>query len=76
MVGYFFKMQGYQPGSAKPNDRATTAPLLIGRIKWLPAAIPRRKASDWKWGLGAVAVIIVVALAFGLLHETNGKRRR
>ena len=32
LTGYFFKMQGYQPGNAAPNARFLVAPLIIGRI--------------------------------------------
>ena len=65
VVGYFFKLQGYEPGNARPNARPLHAPLFIGRIQWRPAPIPAVQTSDWKWGLGAVAVIVVVALALG-----------
>ncbi len=65
VVGYFFKLQGYEPGNARPNAKPLLAPLFIGRIQWQPAAVPAVQASDWKWGLGAVAVIVVVALALG-----------
>jgi hypothetical protein len=32
VAGYFFKMQGYQPGSAAPNAKNLIAPLIIGRV--------------------------------------------
>jgi len=46
-VGYFLKVQGYQPGGASPNDKPLPAPLLIGRLQWRPAptAAPQ---SDWE----------------------------
>ena len=31
--GYFFKLQGYQPGAAKPNAKPELAPLLIGKFE-------------------------------------------
>ena len=51
--GYFLKMQGYQPGSAKPGAEPLTAPLLIGRIVWHPVQKVESAGLDW----------IVVALA-------------
>ncbi len=65
VAGYFFKLQGYEPGSAKPNARPLVAPLLIGRIHWEPRVVPAVSASDWTWGLVAVAVLIVVAAVLG-----------
>ena len=32
-AGYFFKLQGYQPGAAKPNAKPELAPLLIGKFE-------------------------------------------
>jgi hypothetical protein len=63
VVGYFFKMQGYVPRGGGPR---LTAPFLIGRIQWQPAStLPTMQASDWKWGVGAVAVVLVIAVALG-----------
>ena len=33
-VGYFFKVQAYQPPLAKPRDPPLPAPMLIGRLVW------------------------------------------
>ena len=65
VVGYFLKLQAYEPGDAKPNARPLLAPLLIGRMKWQPTVIPPVKSSDWTWGLVAVAALIVVAAVLG-----------
>jgi hypothetical protein len=32
VYGYFFKLQGYQPGDAKPLARPLLAPLIMGRV--------------------------------------------
>jgi hypothetical protein len=64
-AGYFLKLQGYEPGSAKPGQAPDKAPLLIGRLQWQPA--PAAKQSDdarqeWIWGLGILAVIASVVV--------------
>ena len=74
VVGYFLKLQGYEPGDAKPNARPLVAPLLIGRMKWEPTVIPPVKSSDWTWGLVAVAVLVVVAAVLGF--ATMGRDRQ
>ena len=35
-AGYFLKLQGYEPATAKPGQRPDRAPLLIGRLEWAP----------------------------------------
>jgi hypothetical protein len=63
LVGYFFKLQGYQPADAKPNAAPLKAPLLIGRLLWRPTEKPQVQRSDWYWGLflllGFLAFIII-----------------
>lgn len=58
-VGYFYKLQGYMAAGAGPNDKPLSAPLLIGRIAWQPAAVVKKSEADSTWvcWLGAVAVI-------------------
>jgi len=84
-VGYFFKLQGYQPEHAKPNDRPLVAPLLIGRMIWIKPQHDPAQAPDWfgqwaqgvagwlLWGglLAAVAVTVAVAWVVG-----RGRRPR
>ena len=66
IAGYFFKMQGYEPGGARPNARALTAPLIIGRIQWQPAVLPPVQSSDWTWMIvgGAAVIAAAVGVAF------------
>ena len=54
-AGYFLKLQGYEPGSAKPGQAPEKAPLLIGRLAWEPAAVaapPMDNTQEWIVGLG------------------------
>ena len=63
VVGYFLKVQGYEPGGAKPNARPLNAPLLIGRILWEPKVIPQVQSSDWTGAiLGGVAVVLLASV--------------
>jgi hypothetical protein len=39
-VGYFFKVQAYQPALAKPRDPPLPAPMLIGRLVWKQIDLP------------------------------------
>ena len=62
-AGYFLKLQGYEPGSAKPGQAPEKAPLLIGRLEWEPAAVaapPIDSRQEWTWGLGLLAAIGLV----------------
>ncbi len=79
IVGYFFKVQGYQPPLAKPGDRSLPAPLVIGRMIWIKPQLEAAEAPDWfgrwtqgvpgwlLWGglLAVVAVTVAVAWMAG-----------
>jgi hypothetical protein len=65
-AGYFLKLQGYEPGTAKPGQAPEKAPLLIGRLEWEPtaaAASPADNTQEWIWG---GALLAVIGLVFGL----------
>jgi hypothetical protein len=66
-AGYFFKLQGYHAGGAGPKDPVSKAPLLIGRLQWMPAQAQPTEMSDRSaeivWGL---AVAAVHGIGFGL----------
>ncbi|MDX1930170.1 MAG: hypothetical protein SFV81_26820 [Pirellulaceae bacterium] len=67
-AGYFFKLQGYQPGVAKPNAKPLRAPLLIGKFE-LAKPAPRGAANapatiEWIFG----AIILLVGLIVILLR--------
>jgi hypothetical protein len=61
-AGYLLKLQGYQPGSAKPGQKPEKAPLLIGRVQWEPGPVATSANSGWQewiWVFGLVAVLAV-----------------
>jgi hypothetical protein len=77
-AGYFLKLQGYEPGSAKPGQAPEKAPLLIGRLQWEPAAVPEPPMStrqEWILGLGLLAVLgAMVALHWGYAKWSRPRR--
>jgi hypothetical protein len=83
IVGYFFKVQGYKPGLARPQDPNDLAPMFIGRMVWLKPTEPAAEqgGASWNlaaWGLGAllaVAGIVVAALGFGRRRTSAGVNR-
>ena len=59
-AGYFYKLQGYHPGAAKPDAKPQIAPLLIGKFelaKPKPQAVGI-EASPVEWILGSLIVIV------------------
>ncbi len=74
LVGYFFKMQAYQPGDAKSSARPMLAPAIIGRVIWHPRP-PPAKEPWWMWAaLAGVFVVVVGFLAFRILGWRKGRR--
>ncbi len=75
-VGYFFRLQAYEPGNAKLNAAPLLAPSFIGRIAWQPATPGGVVSStELPWMIllgGGVAIAVAVCLAFVLL--TRKKR--
>jgi hypothetical protein len=81
--GYFLKLQGYEPGGAKPNERPLAAPLLIGRMVWHSAAVAKAEGerfSQMFWlviaGAGlavAAGVWLIVRLAGGSTSAARGR---
>jgi hypothetical protein len=75
LVGYFFKLQGYQPGDAKINARPLRAPAIIGRVIWKPPAPPAATEPWWMWlVLGGLSALIVGFLAIRILGSRRGRR--
>jgi len=78
-VGYFFKLQGYAPGAAKPGDRPLVAPMFIGRLAWVPSGRPGQGEEAGPWGAvffgwGALAAI-GLALALTVAIAWTAARR-
>jgi hypothetical protein len=82
-VGYFLKLQGYQPINAKPNAPPLFAPLLIGRVRRI--VLPPQQ-TDWQWaggvltGMGlfgglALAGGVTLVIVWVFFRGRNRKRR-
>lgn len=85
VVGYFFKLQGYQ---RKPGDPPLPAPLVIGRMIWIKPQHDAAEAPDWLgqwaggapgwllWGglLAVVAVTVAVAWIVGRSRRSTLRR--
>jgi hypothetical protein len=67
-AGYFLKLQGYEPASAKPGQAPDKAPLLIGRLDWEQVVAPVvDNTQEWVWGsvaLGAICLVLVVRFVY------------
>jgi hypothetical protein len=73
-AGYFLKLQGYQPASAKPGQPPERAPLLVGRLEWLPAPAPLvDNTSEWIWGGGILGVVAVVLAVWYFFFKPKGR---
>lgn len=78
--GYFLKLQGYHEGGAKPNAPPLSAPLLIGKVAWLPTVkvAVNPPAPTWVIWVGlAICGMIGVRLFVFLLRwksTTRGDR--
>jgi hypothetical protein len=61
-AGYFFKLQGYQPGAAKPNAKPLLAPLLIGKFELTGATkrVAANPIAPAEWVFGAIILVVGV----------------
>jgi hypothetical protein len=76
--GYFLKLQGYQPGNAKPNARPIRAPLLIGRIQRM-ASSANAQPADYRWlyyAAGGFLLLSMIATVTQLIIRRSEKRHR
>jgi hypothetical protein len=74
-VGYFFKLQGYLPGSAKPNAALLKAPLLVGRLIWHPTETSKTQPTDWSWGIYLLAAFVIfLIIRWGLFFHGRSRR--
>ena len=69
LVGYFFKMQGYQPAGAKAQCQAAESALVRGAVDLASdRKFSRPRPSDWTWGLFLLAgFVIFLIIRWGLL---------
>jgi hypothetical protein len=74
-AGYFLKLQGYEPATAKLGQIPDKAPLLIGRLICETVATPRTdNTAEVLWG---AVVLAVVGAAWGMwriYERLRGKR--
>jgi hypothetical protein len=75
-VGYFFRIQAYEPGRAQLNSRLLLAPSFVGRIDWRPSGPARLvESSEMPWMIllgGGIAAVMAIWLGFVFLGK--GKR--
>lgn len=71
-TGFFLKLQGYQPGNAKPNDSPLFAPLLIGKLQMAQPLPPAQAdTSNWWWlAVGGLAVAGFAAIWY-VVHRSR-----
>lgn len=69
-VGYFFKLQGYQPAKALPGARPEIAPTFIGRIVWMerpPGVMINRSDIWWIAAIGGALLLGLIGWIAWLL---------
>ena len=76
-VGYFFKLQAYQPALAKPGDQPLVAPLFVGRFEPITTPIVNDNSIDTVrtlalLGVGAMLIIGV----FTFFNASRSRRIR
>jgi hypothetical protein len=77
LVGYFFKIQAYQPAGAKPNQPPLFAPVFIGKLNWAKPVVPHVDSADYLWfGLMAGMFGLIMVAAVGALIFTRRRPRR
>jgi hypothetical protein len=76
VVGYFFKLQSYYPAIAKPNEKPSYAPVIIGRMMRTVAVAPPKEKLDWRWGVAILGIVAVAAVGQVLWAMTRRKRRK
>ncbi len=79
-AGYFLKLQGYEPATARPGQRPEKAPVLIGRLEWMsPSAAPAAEPERSLWGdytivVGAAAAVVLAGLAVWFVYRRRGRK--
>ena len=67
-AGYFYKLQGYQPGAANPNAKPALAPLLIGKFELKKPTQPVAAKLPTPIEIIAGAIILIVGVTAILLR--------
>lgn len=77
--GYFFKLQGYQPGNAKPNRAPLKAPMLIGRVKQIgtPNSSSASAGNDWLYmAAGGFLLLSMIFTVTSLIVRRRARTHR
>ena len=63
-AGYFYKLQGYQPGAAKPDAKPQLAPLLIGKFEKIAASrvVAVNNFAPLEWIVGGIILVVGVIM--------------
>jgi hypothetical protein len=65
-IGYFFKLQGYEPARALPGHKLLFAPTFIGRIVWKKRPVDVGvKAAEWLWAVLLGGALLLAAAIWG-----------
>jgi len=65
IYGYFFKLQGYELGSAKPYAAPQVSPLLVGRVQWTPYVSPNATVGNGFYvALAAAGALMATIIGF------------
>ncbi len=75
-AGYFYKLQGYHPGAAKPDAKPQLAPLLIGKFELTQ---PAKRTVDVRlapieWIAGGVILVLGVLAIFLRMFVFNVRK--
>jgi hypothetical protein len=74
LAGYFLKLQGYEPATAKPGQAPERAPLLIGRVERRTVVLtPTDNRQELVVG---VVLAAVIGLAWGIQFVYLKRRRK
>ncbi len=74
-VGYFFKLQAYQPALAKPGDRPLVAPLFIGRFEPIDSPIVAFDSMDTVRSLALLGVGAMLIVSVFMFFNASRSRR-
>jgi hypothetical protein len=74
-AGYFLKLQGYEPATAKLGQVPDKAPLLIGRlIRETVVTASTDNTGELLWGAVALAVVVAAWAVWRIYERLRGKK--